>query len=78
MGFWDVAGKVAKGLGRAAIYAGGKAYDAMENFGSDVKSHREEISRRDLSDSEVMRMYRTGRAAEKMAAAQELKDRGLM
>ena len=78
MGFWDNVGKVAKGVGRVALYAGEKACGAAKDYMEEINNVREEIVDHDMSDDEVMRMYRNSSGARKMAAMQELKDRGIL
>lgn len=78
MGFWDNVGKVAKGAGRLTLYVGEKAYGAAKDYMEDVNNVRREIADHYMSDDEVMRMYRNSSGSRKMAAMQELKDRGIL
>ena len=54
MGFWKTAGKVAKGVGNLALYAGKKAYGAAEDYVEKINDVRGEIAERNMSDKDVM------------------------
>ncbi|KEQ11274.1 hypothetical protein GZ77_26360 [Endozoicomonas montiporae] len=70
MGFWDVAGKVAKGAGKLTVAVGKE----MLNQGQEYKQDRENMS--DESDQELIRIVKNQSGSKKTAAWAELKDRG--